>query len=227
MRLLFLAPVLTAMFLFASMPSPSWGSTIVFDFGNGDVDAGTGVAANFVVPDASALGTLTNTQGGVELSINGITTNTPGTYDSNTQGFGIVSDGESGNAASQRRLDTATDGETVQFSFDTDVTLVSLRAGSIATDDEGFMLSFVSGVDPFAGGSFTHTTTDGGVTETGTFDIPLGDIAVAAGTVLEFSTVNEGGGGILWNDIAVRVIPEPSTLALASIGLLAARRRNG
>ena len=196
------------------------GQAIVFDFGNGDVDGGTGVAANFVVPDASALGPLTNTQGGVELSITGITSNGPGTYDSNSQGFGIVSVDDTNNASQQRRLDTTNDGETVQFSFDSDVTLSSTRIGSLASADEGFSLSFVSGVDPFAGGSFTFTTTDGGVTETGTFDIPLGDVSVTAGTVLEFSTLNEGGGGILWNDLRVLVGEPvvPLTLQVLSNG---------
>ena len=42
--------------------STAVGASVRFDFGNGDVDAVTGVAANFVVPDGSALGTLNNTQ---------------------------------------------------------------------------------------------------------------------------------------------------------------------
>ena len=189
----------------------------LFDFGNGDFSVNNATPdglANFVISDGTPLGTLTNTQNGVEMTLTGITTDAPGTYDSNSQGFGIVSAGDAGGGAAQRRLDTTNDGETVQFSFDTTVNLVSLRVGSLSSDDEGFVVSFISGDDPFGGGNFTYTTSDGGATEGPDYDIPLGNIAATAGTVFEFSTINEGGGGILWNGLNtfIGTPPEPLTL---------------
>ena len=185
----------------------------LFDFGNGDFSVNNATPdglANFVISDGTPLGTLTNTQNGVEMTLTGITTDAPGTYDSNSQGFGIVSAGDAGGGAAQRRLDTTNDGETVQFSFDTTVNLVSLRVGSLSSDDEGFVVSFISGDDPFGGGNFTYTTSDGGATEGPDYDIPLGNIAATAGTVFEFSTINEGGGGILWNGLNTFVGTPPS-----------------
>ena len=79
---------------------------ILFDFGNGDFSDNNATPdglANFVIPDGAALGPLTNTQGGVTMALTGITTNGPGTYDSNSQGFGIVSANETGGAAAQSR----------------------------------------------------------------------------------------------------------------------------
>ena len=217
--------------LLLGLTTTAYSTAIRYDFGNGSVDSNTGVAANFVVADESALGTLTNTQGGIQMSLTGVTSDPGGgVYDSNSQGFGIRSADDSNdpgeNANAERRIDTAGDGETVQFSFDTDVILRTTRIGSMASIDEGFMISFVSGVDPFGGGNFSYMTLDGGATEGGTFDIPLGSINVNAGTVLEFSVFNAGGGGLLWNDLVVLRVPEPSSLLLASVLMPCLLRRN-
>ncbi|GAA5495565.1 hypothetical protein Rhal01_01744 [Rubritalea halochordaticola] len=181
-----------------------------FDFGNGTVDGNTGVAANVVITDGAALNTINATVDGISLTMQGMDSG-GGTYGSNSQGFGIYSSGTSG--ATDRRISDG-DGETVQFSFDKTVTIQTVRMGSM-TNGESFSISFVSGIDPFGGGNFTFTE-DGtyGPTE----DIPV-NIVVEAGTVLEFTTVNDLGGGVLWNDMVVAegvVTPSSDAETLAS-----------
>ncbi|WP_145290042.1 glycoside hydrolase family 28 protein [Pirellulimonas nuda] len=203
---------------------------IRFDFGDGSVDVNTGVAANFVVP-AVSLSPQSNAVDGVTLTLEGMTTTPPGgVYTPNSQGFGIETSGESGNGGQRSRIGATEDGETVHFSFDTDVFLISLRLGNVNGADEGVALAFLSGDDPFAGGSFTYTTADSGATEGPTYDIPLGSIFVTAGTLLEFRSLNDASGGVLWNDLVVSTepVPEPATaslLLLAAIGACFPARR--
>ncbi|QDU90808.1 hypothetical protein Pla175_42210 [Pirellulimonas nuda] len=197
--------------------APASAQVIVFDFG---------ATSNFPIADQSPLDPLMNTQGGVTMTLQGFTTNAPGSYGSNATGIGIFSANDAGNTNTMRRMDTAVDGETFRFSFDTDINLSSLRVGSLQSENEGFRLSYVSGgVDPFGGGNFTYITSDMGASEGPEDDIPLGDIAVAAGTVLEFSSLENvvnDNGGLLWNDLRVFIgaRPRPLTLQVFSNGEL-------
>lgn len=181
-----------------------------FDFGDGTVDANTGVAANVVITEGAALNTVNVAVDGIALSLQGMDAG-GGTYGSNSQGFGILSTGTSG--ATSRRI-SDDEGETVHFSFDKTVTIQTVRMGSM-TEGESFVINYVSGTDPFAGGNFTFTED---ATNGPTVDIPV-NITVEAGTVLELTTANDLGGGILWNDMVVEegtVTPSSDAETLAT-----------
>jgi hypothetical protein len=138
------------------------------------------------------------------------------TWGSNSQGIGIRSNTDAGGGAG-RRINGSI-GEGLQFFFDTDLSIISIRLGSYAanaTMNETVEFTYVSGgTDPFNGGSLSLVKSDT-ATAPGT-DLPIDDLFVTAGTILNFTTsVTETvGGGVLLNGLNVFVgtPPEPLTL---------------
>jgi hypothetical protein len=194
---------------------------IRFDFGDGTVSPDTGVSANVVIADNIPVGSEAETVDGVTITLEGIAGPAGGTWQSTPNGIGIETTGQAGTAAGRPRIDK-TIGESVNFSFDVDVTINSIRLGNMVEDT--VEISFVSGTDPFAGGSFTYSTAAGP-----TDDIPV-NVFVTAGTVLSLGASVPDQQGVLWNDIVVTPIPEPSAMAMAGIvaatvGIALRRRR--
>jgi hypothetical protein len=200
-------------FSFASLLALTLGTTgiaapIRFDFGDGTVSPDTGEPANVVIADNVPVGTETETIDGVTITLEGIAGAAGGTWQSTPNGIGIETDGQAGTAAGRPRIDK-TIGESVNFSFDFDVTINSIRLGNMVEDT--VEISFVSGNDPFAGGSFTH-----GMAAGPTEDIPV-NVFVTAGTVLSLGASVPDQQGVLWNDMVVTPIPEPATMAVLAI----------
>jgi hypothetical protein len=194
----------------------SFAGTILFDFGNGAVSPDTGVAANVVIGEAVPLSVESETVDGVTITLEGVGGEPDSQWGSNSNGIGIITAGQTEGAAARRRIDaTRGTGEFVNFSFDFDVTIDSITLGNMNID-EVVEIALVSGNDPFAGGSFTFTGPDPPPQEID--DIPV-NVFVKAGTVLSLSASVPKQNGVLWNDIAVTVIPEPATLAMLSVAM--------
>jgi hypothetical protein len=135
--------------------------------------------------------------------------------DWNDNGVGVNSTLDSGTATEQRRINGAlSTPESIHFSFNEDVNIHSMLIGSISAGNETLTLSFVSGINPFAGlagysgeyqltaNSLSFTTAAG----TAPLLIPFGiggqdDLFVTAGTVLAISANPVSGQGILFNEI--------------------------
>lgn len=205
-----------------ALSAASVAAPIRFDFGNGNVSDDTGVAANVVIANNSALGTEIRTVDGVTITLTGIADPQAGSLWRSTQnGIGIETFEQAGGANVRPRIDGPL-GEFINFSFDTDMTINSIRLGNMTPNDAGgdevVEIAFVSGDDPFAGGSYTYSTSSGGPTGP-TDDIPVG-VFVTANTVLSFTASVPQNNGVLWNDMVATPIPEPNTIAL--MGLAAA-----
>jgi hypothetical protein len=220
----------TAGLIALTLSAAAVAAPIRFDFGDGTVDGGTGVAANVVIAeDTSLAGTQGGTVDGVAITLQGIGPSDR-LWGANSQGIGIITAGVSqSQRAGQRRID-GTVPEFIYFSFDTDVTIDSVRLGNFTPNPttgshEEAEIAFVSGVDPFGGGSFTVNTAT--VTAGPTDDIPVG-VFVTAGTVLSLAASIPQQNGVLWNDIVVTPIPEPATAAMltlaAVVGIVVRRR---
>ena len=201
-----------------------------FDFGNGSIDATTGVAANFVIAENQLFGTVPGNQSltvdGIGLTIAPIIGGSAdfgmSTWGANTQGIGIRSLDAGGTTApdigangGQRRRINSNAGEAIEFFFDTTVVIDSIRLGSLAPSGTGGIetaeISFVSGTDPFAGGSFTIDS-DPNVSTAPDEDLIVG-VEIEAGTVLSLTASSPITGGVLWNDIVVSLPPvDPLTL---------------
>jgi len=213
-----LTRVATAGLVGLALNAASFAAPIRFDFGNGNVSDDTGVAANVVIVDGP-LTTETATIDGVTITLMGIANPQEGsTWGTTNNGIGVVTLNQAGGANVRQRIDGSL-GEFIHFSFDSDVTIDSIRLGNMV--DDTVEIDFVSGTDPFSGGSFTHNTAAGPID-----DIPVG-VFVTAGTVLSLSTSVPHQNGVLWNDIVVTPIPEPSTIAVLGIaaGVVVAFRR--
>ncbi|MEM7396819.1 MAG: hypothetical protein AAF492_31200, partial [Verrucomicrobiota bacterium] len=102
--------------LLAAWPVCSLHATI-FDFGNGDIDGNTGVAANFGVSEGANLAVdRSATVDGITLTLAGMATPPGGsTWGANSQGIGIYTMGQSG--TTDRRIRSA-DGESVTLHVD-------------------------------------------------------------------------------------------------------------
>ena len=225
----------------ASACLSSSATSVRFDFGNGSVDGNSGVAANFVIAENQAFGVAPGNQslmlGGVELTIAPIVGSSSdfsqSQWGANSQGIGIRSRDSGGGTSvdqgsngGQRRRISGEAGEAIQFSFDTDLTIESVRLGSLAPSDlsgrgdiETAEISFVSGVDPFGSSSWA-VDAEAAVNTLPTEDLVV-NVFVEAGTVLSLTASTPVTGGVLWNDIVVNVIPEPGSLALFLLGTLA------
>jgi hypothetical protein len=137
----------------------------------------------------------------------------------------VLSAGETGGATAARRINGSLPiPESIQFSFNQDVTLESIVVGAIHTGGgETLQLALVSGSDPFGelagysgdfqvqAGSLTFRTTSGATTP---LLIPFGaggqeELVLAAGTVLSITANTAEGGGILFNSITVAVVNSP------------------
>ena len=197
-------------------------ASITFDLGNGNSvnNSQNGGDGNWIpfADEATAVSTSASmTIGGLEMTINGVA-NGGGddTWGINVQGIGIHTDGGSG--AASRRIDGDL-GEAITFSFDQDVTLSSLRLGSTTLDTEE------TTVTPSGGSIITLIGSGDPLT-----DYPLGDVSVTAGTLVTLTTSVPTGGGVLFNEITVDVIPEPTSTVLLGTALigfsLAGRRRS-
>jgi hypothetical protein len=212
-----LAAVVGLLLSAASVAAP-----IRFDFGNGEVDGGTGVAANVEIDEGDDMTNPTSvTIGGTEITLQGIGPSGR-VWGATSQGIGIIPDDMLG-MGGQRRIN-GTDGEYVHFSFDKDATIDSIRLGALNADEQ-VTIAFVSGTDPFGGSSFTlsYPSSPPGPQD----DIPVG-VFVTAGTVLSLTATTPVQGGVLWNDVLVTPIPEPATLvmpAFAVVAGIAFRRR--
>jgi hypothetical protein len=160
-----------------------------------------------------------------------ITINAVGTsavFDTNSNGVGILSAKDSGRGdAAARRIDgSSPDAESIQFSFNQDVSLESLTIGSLNLEgNEGVKLSYVSGgTNPFTGltgyagdyalaaDSLTFTTSGGGITP---YLITYGmdgqsPIVITEGTVLSVTADPvHTDAGILLDMITVNLLEEP------------------
>jgi hypothetical protein len=207
-----------------TLSAASVAAPIRFDFGDGTVDAGTGVAANVVIAEGTSLaGNQTATVDGTTITLQGVGP-AGRVWGSNSQGIGIIP-GDMLGMAGQRRIDGTAD-EYVHFSFDKDATLDSIRLGALNANEQ-VTIAFVSGTDPFGGGSFTlsYPSSPPGPQD----DIPV-DVFVTAGTVLSLTATTPVQSGVLWNDIVVTPIPEPATAAMltfsAVLGIAFRRRRS-
>jgi len=205
--------MIAALFCFG-FTATTVAAPIRFDFGNGNVSDDTGVAANVIIADETPLGVKTETIAGVTITLAGIANPQAGsTWGTNQNGIGVITSGQAGGANVRQRIDGSI-GEFINFSFDIDATIDSIRLGNMVSDV--VQIAFVSGTDPFGGGSFTHNTAAGP-----TDDIPVG-VFVTAGTVLSLTASTPHQNGVLWNDIVVSPIPEPSTSAMLVVAVLAA-----
>ena len=220
-----LSDVLSRCFLFAAVvvfnAAACSAVTISFDFGSA-------APANVVVADNAPVGTVTETVGGVTITLDPVIAAgadaSTSMWGANAGGFGVRSFDAGGggsvdpgaNGSIKRRI-SGDVGEAIEFSFDTDVTLESLLLGSLGSGETA-VISLVSGTDPFGGSGVFEI--DGPVDATS--DISVG-AAVQAGTVLSISTVNgtTTAGGILFNELTVSIVPEPGSLALLSLGVTA------
>jgi len=205
--------MIAALFCFG-FTATTVAAPIRFDFGNGNVSDDTGVAANVVIAEGTTLvGNQTATISGTTITLQGIGPS-GSVWGATAQGIGIIPENQLGMAA-PRRID-GTIGEFVYFSFDIDATINSIRLGNLTMAEE-VEIAFVSGVDPFSGGSFTVT----GIAPAPTDDIPV-DVFVNAGTVLSLTASDPRNNGVLWNDVVVTPIPEPSSGAMLVVAVLAA-----
>ncbi|SHI69316.1 PEP-CTERM protein-sorting domain-containing protein [Rubritalea squalenifaciens DSM 18772] len=209
---------------------PAQAATVVFDFSrentstaNNSQNGGDGNWAPFAEGDT--VGEVSTNIGGVTMTMNGTSTTATTTtqWGINNQGIGIITDGSGG--ATGRRIDGQNDGESITFSFDTDVNLVSVRFGSfisIGADND------VVTITPSGQSAITLTSTD---TSAPTDDISLGNVFVAAGTDITITSTSAIDGGFLFNEITIDTVssvPEPSSTALiglAGLGFIIRRRR--
>jgi hypothetical protein len=160
-------------------------------------------------------------QGGVTLSLTAV--GSGALLDWNSNGVGVNSDQDSGGDNVQRRIDASLPSpEALRFSFDRDVAIQSIELGALETNGaETLRLSFVSGVNPFAGlagydgeyqvdaNSLSFTTASGAATP---LTIPFGGLGqdplvVREGTVLAVAANPAVAGGILFNAILVELLP--------------------
>jgi hypothetical protein len=200
-------------FLCLVLSGLSFAAPIRFDFGNGAVDMGTGVAANVDIDEGTSLaGNQSATIGGTTITLQGIGP-AGSVWGATSQGIGIIPEAELGMGGPRRINGTL--GEFVNFSFDKDVVIDSIRLGNFTatmTNSEVVEIDFISGTDPFGGGSFMVSSTNQGPQD----DIPVG-VFVSGGTVLSLTASVPRENGVLWNDIVVTPIPEPGTIAMLCI----------
>jgi hypothetical protein len=159
-------------------------------------------------------------QGGLTLKLEA--TGNGALLDWNSNGVGVNSTQDSGGDTTQRRVDGSLPApETIEFFFDRDVTISSVTVGALETDgSESLTLSFVSGINPFAGlagysgeyqlaaESLSFTTSSGASTP---LEIPFGgagqdDIIVLRGTGLAITADPSAAGGILFNQLVVQYV---------------------
>lgn len=213
----------------AAAVSQAGAVPVTFDFGNANTannsqNGGDGNWTPFA-DEATAIGTTASiTIGGLEMTIGGSATDGNAVADEfwgiNNQGIGVITDDTTNGltGSNDRRID-GTVGESITFSFDQDVTLTSLRLGSFQTlldvDD-------VVTVTPDGGSAITFTSTLDNLPLT---EHLLGGVFVAAGTDIVFTTTSSAADGVLFNEITVDVVPEPGSMALLGIGVLAMLRR--
>lgn len=222
--------MLTVALLWEAGQSPAVAQDVLFDFGDG-VNTSVNNAtpdqlANFAIaedqPFGTAPGDLAQTIDGVQMTLRPIIATgadfASSAWGSNSQGIGIHSNTETAVASVIRRIDGSI-GEAVQFFFDTDVFLTSVRLGSYNASAtlpvESVEFTYVSGgTDPFAGGSLVLSRTDTATAPDE--DLPLGNVFVTAGTILNFSTKADEtvGGGVLLNGLNVFVGTPPEPLKL-------------
>jgi len=179
----------------------------VFDFaetGGSDSDnSQNSGAGNVPVVDAS-VATITPTIDGIQLTLTATSTAGTPTIGANPQGVGVSTNGES--SGNNTRIE-ADKGESLQISFDADVTLDSLRFGSFGSGDVA-TISLVSGTNPFTSG--TSLTLTGNGSQGPSTDILLatdpivsgGIGTIAAGTVLSIA-MTSGSRDALLNEFTV------------------------
>lgn len=184
----------------------------VFDFSESGSTSGnnsTGASGNVNVADASVT-TITPTIDGVQLTLTATTGSGTPTIGANGQGFGVSTDGES--SANDTRLEADKD-ETFEISFDTDVTLDSMRFGNFG-NGEVVTIALVSGSNPFTSGSsltLTGNGSQGPATDIVLASDPIvsGGIGVVpSGTVLSIS-LNSGNQDALLNEFTVSTVTPP------------------
>ncbi|BDS06859.1 hypothetical protein NT6N_18990 [Oceaniferula spumae] len=209
-------------------------AVVVFDFGNGSSNGNNsqnGGLGNWTpFSEGDPIGSVSTSIGGIQMTLNGIANDGNATADEawgiNSQGIGIITDGIDG--VTGRRVDGSA-GEAIVFSFDVDVFLVSVNFGSFANvggNDESLTLT------PDGGSVITFSTADDGGAGNADpqYEWDLGGVLVTAGTEIRLTTdpAQTQDGGILFNEITVNAVPEPSSatlLALSGFGLLVRRRR--
>jgi|GEM_PF-2087781 len=196
-------------------------AVVVFDFGNANTvnnsqDGGNGNWIPFATETTAITTSASTTISGVQMTliraeITGDDLVANDYWGINNQGIGVITNGAGGTGG--RRVNV---GETIVFSFDTDVYLTSLRLGSFDA------LETVT-VTP-AGGS--TITLNGAAAPTD--DLLLGNVLVTAGTEIKLTTTVAVSSGVLFNEITVDTeapLPEPGSLALLGLGGLCVLRR--
>jgi arylsulfatase A-like enzyme len=192
--------------LFAAALLTSGSSAATFDFaltGTTSTNNSTGPAGNVNVADASVT-TITPVIDGVGLTLTAVSTTGAATIGANSQGFGVSTNAETGTTAT--RIESSK-GESLRISFNTAVTLDSMRFGNFATG-EVVTVALVSGSNPFTSG--TSLTIHGNGSQGPSTDVPLlnnpivtgGIGTIAAGTVLAI-TISGGTNDVLLNEFTV------------------------
>jgi len=183
--------ILSALFLTAA----SYGQ-VTFDFDSGT--AGTDLKA------AASL-TASTTSGGITLSVTGFPS---GVFNVTASGFGLNADGSGDDT------DEFDQNEGFTFSFDTTVTLDSIKVSQFGAGS--------SGTVAFDGGSSIASISSTGTTS-------LTSTMVSSGTLLRFTSTGTAAFSVD-NLIVTSAVPEPSTYALifgaATLGFVIYRRRS-
>ncbi|MCO6047470.1 hypothetical protein NG895_26500 [Aeoliella sp. ICT_H6.2] len=191
----------------------SMASAVVFDFGDGTFDVANATEdglANFVLPAevgqvGAALGERSATVDGITMTIipkiGDDYDYAQSSWGTNSVGIGIrsiTSTGENegyNNNPDRRRLIDGSAGEAIDFHFDTDVTLHSVRldefargnnilAFEVATVGSQLLLSLSANADP----SQEHS---------------LDNMFVPTGTTVSLTTTTPRAGGVLWNSLTL------------------------